>query len=146
MKMMMNRRFAMRLAALALCSVALSTSPMMAQGGGGGGRGMQTPEQQLDALNTALTLTPDQTPKVKAILDDSAKQMTDLRASGGDPQTMRPKMMAIRTDQQTKIKALLTDDQKTKYDAMLAAQAARMGGRGGGGGGGGTPPPPADTH
>jgi periplasmic protein CpxP/Spy len=133
MKMMMNRRYAMRLGALALCSAALCTAPMLAQGGGGG---RQTPEQQLATLTTTLNLTPDQTPKVKAILDDSAKQMTDLRNSGGDMTTMRPKMMAIRTDQQTKIKALLTDDQKTKYDAMIAAQAARMGG------GGGAPPPP----
>ena len=49
------------------------------------------------------------------------KQQMALRESGGDPQEMRPKMMAIRTDQQTKIKALLTDDQKPKYDAYLAS-------------------------
>jgi periplasmic protein CpxP/Spy len=119
---------------------------MLAQGGGGGGRGMQTPQQQLDALTAALTLTPDQIPKVKAVLDDSTKKMTDLRNSGGDMAAMRPKMMEIRTDQQTQIKALLTDDQKPKYDAMLAAQAARMGGgRPGGAPGAGAPPPPPAT-
>jgi hypothetical protein len=44
-------------------------------------------------------------------------------------------MMEIRNDQQAKIKALLTDDQKPKYDAFLASQP--RGGRPGGG------PPPA---
>ena len=48
---------------------------------------------------------------------------------------MRTKMMAMRTDENTQIKALLTDDQKPKYDAYLASMP--QGGRGGGGGGGG---------
>jgi protein CpxP len=143
--MTMNKfcRFATRLGALALCTAALSTMPMMAQGGGGGMRGgAMTPEAQqaqLDAMTKAVGLTPDQVTKVKAINDDSAKQTAALRASGGDPTEMRPKMMAIRTDQQTKIKALLTDDQKPKYDSYLASMPQ---GRGGGGGGGGQAPPP----
>ncbi len=46
-------------------------------------------------------------------------------------------MMAMRDDENKQIKALLTDDQKTKFDAMPQY------GRGGGGGqGGGTPPAP----
>jgi Spy/CpxP family protein refolding chaperone len=142
MKMMTFRKVAARTCALALCSAALSTAPMLAQGGmgGGGGRGMQmSPQSQLDAMSTQLSLTDDQKPKVLAVLEDSNKKMTDLRSSGGDPQEMRPKMMAIRTDQQDKIKALLTDEQKTKYDAMIQAQQQRM--RGGQGGGQGGPPP-----
>lgn len=142
--MTMNKflRFATRVGALALCTAALSTVPMMAQGGGGM-RGAMTPEQQqaqLDAMTKAVGLTPDQATKVKAINDDSMKQQMALRSSGGDPQEMRPKMAAIRTDQQTKIKALLTDDQKPKYDAYLATMP--QGGRGGGGGGQAPPPPP----
>jgi periplasmic protein CpxP/Spy len=138
MKMNMIRRYAARVGAVALCSAALFSAPMLAQGpGGGGGRGMMTPEQQqaqLDALTKAVDLTPDQVTAVKAINADQTKQMADLRASGGDPADMRPKMMAIRTASQAKIKALLTDDQKPKYDAYLAAMPQ---GRGPGG-----PPPP----
>jgi hypothetical protein len=63
------------------------------------------------------------------------KKQMDLRSSGGDPADMRPKMAAIRTDQQAKIKALLTADQKPKYDAYLASQPQ-------GRPGGGPPPPP----
>ena len=148
MKMRMMCKVATRLGAVAVCSAGLALSlgstPMLAQGygGGGGGRMQMSPDQQVDALDKAVTLTPDQKPKVKAIFEASTKKMMDLRNSGGDPADMRPKMMAIRTDQQTQIKALLTDDQKTKYDAMLAAQPQGRGGMGGPGGGAPPPPPP----
>ncbi len=132
MTMIKLRRYALRLGALALCTAALSTAPMLAQGGGGGRGGMSPEAQQaqLDAMTKAVGLTDDQVAKVKAINADSMKQMMALRDSGGDPADMRPKMMAIRTDQQTKIKAILTDDQKPKYDAFVASQP--RGGRGGG--------------
>ena len=142
--MMMNKllKYATRVGALALCTAALGSVPMMAQGGGGMRGGAMTPEAQqaqLDAMTKAVSLTPDQVTKVKAINDDAMKQQMALRSSGGDPADMRPKMMAIRTDQQTKIKALLTDDQKPKYDSYLASMPQ---GRGGGGGGGNQAPPP----
>jgi hypothetical protein len=135
MNMTMIRRCAARVGVVALCTAALSTVPMMAQGGGGGGRGMMTPDAQLAQLTTALTLSADQQAKIKPILEADAAKITALRTAQ-DPD-MRAKVMAIRTDQHAAIKALLTADQATKYDAMP------MGGRGGGGGGapgGGAPP------
>jgi protein CpxP len=120
---------------LAICGAALSTAPMLAQGGGG--RMMMTPEQQTDAVDKAVTLTADQKTKVLAIYTADAKKMADLRASQ-DPD-MRTKMMTMRTDEQTQIKAVLSDDQKPKYDAFLAAQP--RGGRGGGGAPPAGPPP-----
>jgi len=137
------RRIAIRLGALAVCGAALSTMPLLAQGGGGGQRGGMSPEAQkaqMDAMVKAVGLTPDQVTKVTAINADAQKQQQALRDSGGDPADMRPKMMAIRTDTQTKIKALLTDDQKPKYDEFMASQRPMGGGRGPGGGG--APPPP----
>jgi len=137
MEMKMTRRFAARMGAVALCSAALCSVPMLAQGGGGGGRGMMTPEARVAAIDKAVTLTDDEKTKITALLTDDAKKMADLRASQ-DPD-MRTKMMAMRTDENTKIKALLTDDQKPKYDAYVASMPQ---GRGGGGGGGGAAPPP----
>ena len=137
MEMKMTRRFAARIGAVALCSAALCSVPMMAQGGGGGGRGMMTPEARVAAIDKAVTLTDDQKTKITALLTDDAKKMADLRASQ-DPD-MRTKMMAMRTDENTKIKALLTDDQKPKFDTYLASMPQ---GRRGGGGSGAAPPPP----
>ena len=132
------RRFATRVGAVALCSAALCTVPMMAQGGGGGGRMMMTPDDQLAAIDKAVTLTSDQKPQVKAILDLDAKKRSDMMAAQ-DPD-MRAKMTAMRTDEQTKIKAILTDDQKAKYDAYLASMPRGRGPGGGGAPGGGAPP------
>jgi Spy/CpxP family protein refolding chaperone len=135
MNMKMIRRYAMRAGAVAMCSAALCTVPMMAQGGGGGRMQMSSADR-VAAIDKAVTLTDDQKAKITAIYDADAKKMADLRASQ-DPD-MRTKMMAMRTDENTQIKALLTDDQKPKYDAYVASMP--QGRRGGGGGQGGPPP------
>ena len=96
---------------------------------------------QVDFLTKKLNLTPDQVTQVKAIDDDARKQFMALRddtsISGADK---RAKMMDIHKASQDKIRALLTDDQKTKYDALQAEMRDRMQNRRGGPG---APPPPA---
>jgi protein CpxP len=141
MHMNMFRRFVATAGVVALCSAALCTVPMMAQGGGGGGMRM-TSDQRVDNIDKAVTLTDDQKIKIKAIYEADMKKMQDLMAAQ-DPD-MRTKMTAMRTDENTQIKALLSDDQKPKFDAYLASLPQR-GGRGGGGGapGAGGPPPAA---
>ncbi|WP_213806225.1 hypothetical protein [Granulicella sp. dw_53] len=148
-------RAGMRLALLALCT-ATSVAPMMAQdtsaqppspqqdgsgrqmGRGGPGR-MQ--ERQLEMMTKQLNLTPDQVTQIKAIDADTEKQMMALRDDTSTAQAdKRDKMMAIRKDAQAKIRTTLTDDQKTKWDAMLAKRQERREERGGGGGD--APPPP----
>ena len=148
-----------RMAAVLLCSVALAM-PALAQsgmagsgaqdqaqgpppGGGMGGRRGGNPEQRLQMMQTELNLTPDQAAKVKSILEDSGKQMMAVRDAGGTPEENRPKMMAIRQTESTQIKAVLTEDQKPKFDAMVARQMERM--RGGGGPPPTPPPPPPPT-
>jgi protein CpxP len=133
-------KYAARAGAVALCSAALCSVPMMAQGGGGGGRMQMTSDQRVAAVDKAVTLTDDQKVKIKAIYEADMKKMADLRASQ-DPD-MRTKMQAMRADENTQIKALLTDDQKPKFDAM--PQYGRGGGGGQGGGQGAPPagPPP----
>ena len=98
---------------------------------------------QVEFLTKKLNLTPDQVTQVKAIEDDSRKQMMTLREdtsiAGADK---RAKMMDIHKAAQDKVRALLTDDQKTKYDALQAEMRERMENRGGGPGGPPPPPPP----
>ena len=145
---------AIRVALLAMCTAALGAAiPMAAQDtppppppqqggmGGGGGRGGMNTQAQIDRMTTALSLTADQQTSIKAILDQSMKDNMAMRqdTSMADDDR-RAKMMAMRQAQTTKIKALLTDDQKTKYDTMMANQRQR-----GGGGQGGPPPPPPNS-
>ncbi len=133
MNMMTIRKCVARVGVVALCTAALSTVPMMAQGGGGGGRMQMSSDQRVAMVDKAVGLTDDQKIKIKAIYEADMKKMEDLRASQ-DPD-MRSKMMAMRTDENAKIKALLSDAQNPKFDAYLASMPQR------GGGGGGQRPP-----
>ncbi len=77
---------------------------------------------------------------MKAIDDDSRTQMMALRQDTTTPQAdKRAKMMDIHKASQAKIRAVLTDDQKTKYDALQAEMKER---RESHEGGQGAPPPP----
>jgi len=143
-------RNAARIATLALCTLAIGATTLRAQdtppppsqdqgpppGGPGGGR--MNPERQLEMMTKTLDLTPDQVTAVKAIQEDSRKQSMALRDDTSTPmEQKRDKMMAIRAASQAKIRALLTDDQKAKFDKMEARTRNR-----GGSSGGDTPPPP----
>ena len=119
MNMKMIRKYAMRAGVVALCSAALCTVPMMAQGGGGGGRRWR--EDAAEArdgrnLDKAVTLTDDQKTKVLAIYTAEAKARQDMMTAQ-DPD-MRTKITAMRTKDRADIQALLTPDQQTKFDAM----------------------------
>jgi Spy/CpxP family protein refolding chaperone len=144
-----------RMALLAVCSAAL-TAPLavLAQdtpplppaqngGGPGGGRGgnMQEREaRQLDMMTTQLNLTTDQVTAIKQIDADTGAKMQALfsdQSGGGDRRTQ---MMALRTDRETKIRAVLTPAQQPKYDEMVQRQHERMERGGGPGGNGGSAP------
>jgi periplasmic protein CpxP/Spy len=127
----MTRRFVAAFGAVAVCGAALCTVPMMAQGGGGGGMGRMTSDQRVERLDTAVTLTADQKTKVKAIYDADQKKMEDMR-SAQDPDMMT-KMQAMRADENKQIRALLTPEQQTKFDAMPQGRRGGGGGMGGGG-------------
>jgi protein CpxP len=103
------------------------------------------PERQLQMLTRVLSLTPDQQTQVKALLAEQRTKMEALRSSaasadaetqGGPPN--RAQMEAIHNDTDTKITALLNDDQKTKFAAWQQQRKERMERRGGPDG----PPPP----
>ena len=94
--------------------------------GGGGKRGFPTVEERLARIDEAVKLTDEQKPKVKAVLEDSQKQMTEAR--NAPQEERREKMQTIMADQDKKLKDILTPEQYEKYKAMPRP------GRGGGGG------------
>jgi Spy/CpxP family protein refolding chaperone len=126
---------------LMVCCFVVSIVSLSKAQGGGGGRQQRSPADQAKQLQTQLSLTDDQTAKVTAIYTaQAAKRDSLMKAANGDMQAMRGQMRPMMAATTEKIKAVLTADQKTAYDKILADQAARRGG--GQGGGGGTPPPP----
>ena len=70
-------------------------------------------------MTKRLNLTPDQVTKVKAIQADSHKQAMATRDDNTAGTDRHAKMESMRQAEQAKVRAILTDEQKTKYDTML---------------------------
>ncbi|MGA9669917.1 MAG: periplasmic heavy metal sensor [Terracidiphilus sp.] len=96
-------------------------------------------ERELAQLTEALTLTPDQQSQVKTILKERREKMEALRASGTEP--TREQFVTIRKDTDTKITAILNDDQKAKFATWQQEHSSHH--RGGGNGDAAPPPPGA---
>jgi periplasmic protein CpxP/Spy len=126
-----------RAAAVLLCAGGLMVSAAVAQqdapppppdgqmqGPPPGGRDFRGgPEHRLTILQKRLNLTTDQTAQLKSILDGQMAKTEALRSNKElAPQDRRTQMMAIHEDSDTKIHAILTPEQKTKYDEIEARQ------------------------
>lgn len=124
---------------VAAASLAIA-APVYAQGGGGGmGGGQQmTPEQRMarqkEQLFKDITLAAPVSAKIDSIMMDASKKqmeaMAAARAGGGDMAAFREQTQKMNADRNTAIKALLTDEQKKKFDENVAAMPQ---GRGRGG-------------
>jgi len=90
-----------------------------------------TPEDranmQTSNVTKRLKLTDDQSKQAKVIFLAQAKSMDSVRASAnGDWASVRPAMQAIGKNTDTKLNAILSDDQKKEYEAMKAERRQRM--------------------
>jgi len=95
------------------------------QGAPGGPNGphfrMPTVAEQLDRLSNALNLTDDQKPQVKAVLEEQhAKMQKIMENRSGSREDNMSKMHEVRQTSTAKLRALLTDEQKAKFDKMEA--------------------------
>jgi Spy/CpxP family protein refolding chaperone len=143
-----------RAAAILLCAGGLMVSAAMAQqpqdapppdgamqGPPPGGGWHGGPEHRVEMLQKHLNLTSDQTAQLKSILDGERAKAEAVRSNTAlAPQDRRAQMMAIHEDGEAKVHAILTPEQKTKYDEMEARMRDRH--RGGPPSDGSAPPPP----
>jgi len=91
------------------------------------------------AIAKKLDITDEQTAKVKKILADQQSEMGEIRqAAGNDFASMMPKITALRKETNTKVMALMTEDQKKTWKEMTGEPFEIVqqpgGGRGGRGG------------
>lgn len=140
-----------------LCSLVLtgllSTGVMFAQEPGsapeqgapqaqGGGMGMHgghhmDPDQMLAHMTKRYNLTADQQSQIKPILQDQQQQMQSLRSdTSSSREDKMAKMQSMHQESTQKIEAVLTDQQKQKFEAdqqkMQERRAQHMhGGQGG---------------
>jgi Spy/CpxP family protein refolding chaperone len=114
-------------------------------GGHHGGQGMD-PDQRLAHMTKRYKLTADQQSQIKPILQDEQQQMEGMRSDTSTSRDdKRAKMQSMHQASTQKIEAVLTDEQKQKFEAdqqkMQEHRAQHM--HGGANGPQGAPPPDA---
>jgi Spy/CpxP family protein refolding chaperone len=118
-------------------------APQAEGGGMGGHRGggnMMDPDQRLAHMTKRYKLTADQQSQIKPILQDEQQQMQAMRAdTSASRDDKRAKMQSMHQASQQKIEAVLTDEQRQKFDADQQKMQQRRAEHGGGG----APPPDA---
>jgi len=132
------------LAALALTSAAQAqttpTAPAQTAPLNGRGGAMRSPEQQAEAqaqrLAKELNLTADQQAKVQQLMAAQRQEtQTAIQGAGSNRRAMGQAMRAGRDKFNGQLQTVLTPDQYTKYQQMLAERRAKMQERRQGGGG-----------
>lgn len=109
----------------AIASLSVLNAQEQKQGRGRGS--MATPEQRIERLEEAVgKLTDAQKTKIKEIYAKAAEKMQGL-----SQEERREKGMEIFRESGQQVRAVLTAEQQTKYDEMMAQM---RGGRGGSGG------------
>ena len=89
---------------------------------------MKSPEEQVAALKTQLTLNDDQAAKVTAIYQARSKTIDSIRmnATGNDMQAMFKKIVPVYTIANDKIKKVLTPEQTAIFQKEVDAQNERF--------------------
>lgn len=92
------------------------------------------PNRQAKRLAKQLNLSQDQVSQIEPILADRDQQMQALRGDSSlAPADRRTKAKGIMDDSNSKIEAVLNDQQKQQYEQMLASRREhRRGGMQGG--------------
>jgi Spy/CpxP family protein refolding chaperone len=89
------------------------------QNGRWAGRHEADPNKEVQRMTKKLNLTSAQQDQILPILTSRQQQMESIRSDNSlSAQDRRAKFRAVREDSDTKIRAVLNDDQKSKYDQM----------------------------
>lgn len=115
------------------CSILLVSTSLFAQHPGGGQRGGQPGpppipsnkqiEQMVTDLAGKLSLSADQKTKVLSLYKEHFKQVKEKTSGNSRPR--REEMEALDATLAKNVKAVLTQNQKSKYEAYLKSQRKR---------------------
>ncbi len=121
--------FAAGSAALAQDPTAPTTANAAAPQGAqyGGHHGPMSPDEELTHLTKALSLSSDQQTQIKPILQDRHDQLMQMHQDASlSREARQSKMKSLDDESNTKLEAALNEQQKTKYEKMIADRKARM--------------------
>ena len=114
--------------ALALAGWAQQTAPPQSEEHGQrAGRAMPSVDDQVAAMTDELNLTADQQAKIKPLLQDQHDQMQGLmRDTSLSADDRRAKARSVHQTTAAKVREVLNDDQKKKYDAWQQEMREKM--------------------
>lgn len=128
------KKNAIRFLIVAFAFAALSL-PALAQAAGEGQgphHGMPSVDERVQHMTKTLNLSGDQQTKVKSILQDEHNQVASLKQDKSMSQEdQHAKFQQIRQASAQKIRDVLNDEQKAKFDQMQAEHKGHMGKHGG---------------
>lgn len=110
----------MKLLPIILMATSLIALPALAQDQPKRPEGRPGPEERLKMMTEKLGLSAEQQEKVKAVYDKYAPQMKEIYAKGRENLTEddRTKMKELMKTQGEEIAAILTDEQKQKWQEL----------------------------
>ena len=134
------KKNAIRFLIVAFAFAALSL-PALAQGGPAGApgegqgphHGMASVDERVQHMTKTLNLSGDQQTKVKSILQDEHNQMVSLKQDkSASQEDQHAKFQQIHQASAQKIREVLNDEQKAKFDQMQAhrGHTGKHGGQG----------------
>ena len=86
-----------------------------------------SPDEVVAKMSTKLSLTDDQKTKITPIIAERQEKLKALAADTSTPKLQKmKKMKSVYADSDTKINALLTDEQKQKYAQMQEEMREEM--------------------
>ena len=116
---------------LAICGNQLRAQSGSPENSQRGHRQQMSPDQQLERLSKALNLTDDQKQQIRPILQDRQEKMQSVRSDASLSREDRMnKMRSTFEETNSKIRAILNDEQKPKFDQMQQRRREQMQNRG----------------
>jgi periplasmic protein CpxP/Spy len=114
----------------AVTALAQQTPPAQGSGEhkhGQMGNGMGNVDEHVKELSTKLDLTADQQAKVKAILQENHQQMQAMMKDQSlSKEDKHAKMQSMHDSVHAKVREVLNEDQKKKFDAMVHDMEGQM--------------------
>ena len=111
---------------MVLLAVATVASAFEESGSQTGKAGARTTEERLEEFSKKLDLNDDQKAQVKTILESAQTEMKELRASDGTRQEKGSRLRELGKEANGKIRAVLNDEQKKKFDELVEQKKSQM--------------------
>lgn len=86
----------------------------------------RTVEKRLEEFSKKLDLNDDQKAQVKTILESAQAEMKELRQAEGSRREKGSRLREIGKETNGKIRALLNDEQKKKFDELVEEKKSQM--------------------